>query len=293
MHPLEPILKHEPQTLSKIVLSHSFWLSVIKQFIHKRGFDAVSVLAYTSLLSLIPLLAVVVSLLSSSVLFQDAANEAVDQMLKFILPSAGENITGYLKQFTTQAAHLKGIGLGVLFVTVLLLLKTIDEKMNWVMSEHDQRHWGVSLLQYLGVTLLGPLLIGASVLLGSYLSALPFIAHLAEKTDWFSSMSFLLLSKLPVVLNGLGFTLLYKTIPYGHIHWRVALFGGLLTTLWILLFQKGFAFYLAWFPTYNLIYGAFAVIPIFLVWLYLIWWVVLFNATATKQLQDRLFPKNA
>lgn len=278
--------------LVSVLLKSDFWVSVVSSFVRKRGFDAVSVLAYTSLLSLIPLLAVVVSLLSSVPLFQNASILAMNQILAFIVPSVGSDVVLYLKKFTLQATHLKGVGLGILFITVLLLLRTIDEKINLVMSDKYHRHWKLSLLQYLGITLIGPLFIGAGVLLSTYLSALPLLTKFLDQASWVSLISISVLSIVPIILNGLGFALLYKTIPYGKIYWRVALFGGGLTAVCILILQKGFGLYLAWFPTYNVIYGAFAVIPIFLVWLYLIWWVILFNGAVTKKLQDRLSPRD-
>ena len=173
-----------------------------------------------------------------------------------------------------------------MFLTTLMLLWKVDEKLNGMWSESLTRKWWVSLLHYLGVSLLGPLLLGLSLLTSSYLLALPL---LAETTPWITQLTFGM-SLLPLLLSWLGFTFLFKFVPIAYVPAKIALLGGLFATLQLELLKYGFTLYVKWFPTYDLIYGAFAAIPLFLLWLYLIWFIVIWNGAFIVSLVKSVSP---
>jgi len=137
-----------------------------------------------------------------------------------------------------------------------------------------KRSWLKSIGHYLGVSLFGPLFILSSLLLGSFLVTM----HFFESTNVQSY------SGLVVLLMGLlGFTFLYKFIPICRPSWQAAFLGSILVTLLVELLKFFFSLYLAWFPTYNLVYGAFSAIPIFLLWLFCLWIIVIFSASFVYQ----------
>ncbi len=262
-----------------------FWLSVLRHFNRQQGSDSVAILAYTSLVGIVPMLAVMLSLFSVSSYFESFEQLVMDQVVHNLMPASQPMIEAYLLQFSQQAVQLKGPGILVMFLTSLLLLWKVDEKLNAMWPERTARKWWVSLLHYLGISILGPLLLGLSLVLSSYLLALPF---LVETMPWLKQAT-LGMAILPMLLSWLGFTFLFKFVPACYIPFNIALLGGFFAMFQLELLKYGFALYVKWFPTYDLVYGAFAAIPLFLLWLYLIWLIVIWNgafiATLMKWLE--------
>ena len=259
-----------------------FWKSVVMRFYKVKGLDAVVILSYTTLLSLVPLLGLMLSIFSMSDLFQSLSKEVLDLLVAHLLPQSGETIQQYLWQFSQQVAKLKGPSLIFILITTLILLWTIDDKLNSIWSSTLSRRWWVSLLHYLGISLLGPILLGGSLVLSSYLTAMPLISHMqnwvAQPLDW--------LHALPVLFNVLGFAFLFRFVPIVRVSWTSAMIGAVLAALLVEGLKNGFGLYLAWFPTYSIIYGAFAAIPILLLWIYSLWAVILISATVVFQLEN-------
>ncbi len=281
-----PSLKQAQFTLFPPLVQGVFWLSVFKHFNRQQGSDSVAILAYTSLVGIVPILAVMLSLFSVSSYFESFERLVMEQVVHNLMPASQPMIEDYLLRFSQQAVQLKGPGILVMFLTSLLLLWKIDEKLNAMWPERAIRKWWVSLLHYLGISILGPLLLGLSLVLSSYLLALPL---LTETMPWLKQAT-LGLATLPLLLSWLGFFLLFKFVPTCYIPPKIALLGGFFAMLQLELLKYGFALYVTWFPTYDLVYGAFAAIPLFLLWLYLIWFIVIWNgafvATLMKQIEQ-------
>lgn len=260
-----------------------FWKRVVVRFQQRQGMDAVGILAYTTLLGIVPMLAVMLSLFSVSPWFSDFEDLVMDQVVHNLIPSSQPVIESYLMAFSQQAVNLKGPGLVVMLVTTLMLLWKVDEKLNGLWPEVRRRRWWVSLLHYLGVSLLGPILLGLSLLTSSYLLAVPLLSEaypLLEKLTFGISL-------LPFVFSFLGFAALYKFVPRHKVSGKAAMIGGLFATVQLELLKEGFGFYVQWFPSYSLIYGAFAAVPLFLLWLYLIWFIVIWNGVVVSVLNPR------
>lgn len=253
-----------------------FWRRSFKHFYSKNGFDAAMVLAYTTLLSLVPFLAIMMSVLSVSDFFGSFQVHIMEQVIHHLLPTSTPVVEAYLIQFSEQAVALTWPSIAIMVLTVLLLLWKVDQTINLMWALPSERKWWVSLLHYLGVTLLGPILLGASLALSSFLLAAPLLTGVAL------DQSFLKL--LPILINLLGFWCLYLFVPVSVIRKRDAFLVALLATGLIEILKFGFALYVAWFPTFDLIYGAFAAIPLFLVWLYLLWVIVIGCAAVLYQL---------
>jgi len=272
-----------------IKVSHwRFWHRVFLHFKQRQGTDAVAILAYTTLVGIVPMLAVMLGMFSVSSYFAAFESLVMEQVVSNLMPNSQPVIEEYLVKFSQQAALLKGPGLVVMLFTTLLLLWKVDQKLNGMWSERLARKWWVSLLHYLGVSLLGPLLLGLSLMVSSSLLALPLFV---ETTPWVEKFT-ANMQIVPLLLAWLGFTALYKLVPVAKIPLSVALLSGLFAMLEIELLKSGFALYVEWFPTYALVYGAFAAVPLFLLWLYLLWFIVIWNGALVATILKENKPAN-
>ncbi len=152
----------------------AFWIQAAQNFIRKDGLDAVTVLAYASLVGLVPFLTIMLSVFSMSDSFQAFEEAVMDKVFHYLLPASTPMVESYLLQFSQQASKLHGIGIFSMLVIALLLLWTIDQKINAMWDKHLQRSWWVSLLHYIGISVVGPVLLGGSLVLSSVLLAAPF-----------------------------------------------------------------------------------------------------------------------
>ncbi|MDX1796212.1 MAG: YihY family inner membrane protein [Hydrogenovibrio sp.] len=262
----------------------SFWLGALRNFVNKDGIDAVTVLAYTSLLGIVPFLAMIISVLSVTDFFKAKTNEVLDLVLAHVLPSSSPVIEKYFIEFSGHASNLKGMGIAFIFLTSILLLWSIDTKINAMWDKRLKRRFWVSLLHYLSISLVGPLLLVGSLFLSSILMAYPL--------SFLTGYQAVLLDGLPFVINLFGFWFLYHYVPIVKVKSAAAFIGGLFAALEMEVLKEGFAVYVKWFPTYDLVYGVFSVIPLFLLWLYLVWMIVIFNASIVRQLDKSLKTSN-
>lgn len=248
------------------------------------GTDSAATLAYATLLSLVPLFALAISVLSVSPLLAQWQAQVMHFLLTMVSPDAIERVEPILLTVAQQAAQLKGPSLVGLLITVLFLLERIYRKIAAIWQAQPGTRLWVRVVHYLGISLLGPVLIGLSFWLSGLLAAWPLLAQwglwLPEKVQ--------LLKLLPIVMIFCGFYLLYRYVPPVPVRKRAALVGALLASIGLQGLKAGFALYLQWFPSYQLIYGALAAIPLFLVWLYLLWAMVLLVAAVVWQLDKLL-----
>lgn len=234
-----------------------------------------SSLTFTSVLGIVPLLAVILALFTAFPLFAEfqAALEAflADNLMP---PAVSSTVMGYLNLFATKASGLTTIGSLALMVTSIMLFRTIDDAFNTIWQVRQQRPMRQRILVYWAVLTLGPILTGASLWATSIMAS--YSAGYIEQLP--RGLGFVL-ALAPLVASVLGFAALFFFVPNRHVRARDALAGGLLTAIALASMRAGFALYLSRFPSYTVIYGAFATIPIFLLWIYLSWIAVLLGAT--------------
>jgi membrane protein len=212
--------------------------------------------------------------------FDQTMAQLQEFVLENFLPDARgiETIAAQVTEFSQNAGRLTAIGLGFFLVTAVMLMMTIDVALNRLFRVQRQRPMLQQVLIYWAVITLGPVLIGGSLSMTSFAVGASFgWLKLGYVADW-------LLGVLPFVFTCAALTLLYAVVPYRAVKFRDALIGGVVAGVIFELAKRGFAVYLARFPTYTLIYGAFATIPIFLLWLYMSWVVVLVGGTLTAVL---------
>jgi membrane protein len=163
-----------------------------------------------------------------------------------------------------------------------MMMATIEQTFNDIWRVRQQRRLLQRFLTYWAILTLGPLLIGASLSLTSQL----FSLALFDGRGVLHDARGMLLQALPVALEVLTFMMLYTLVPNAPVKWRHALVGGVFAALLFELAKHGFAYYVTRVPTYQTIYGALAALPIFLVWIYLSWLVILLGAVVTAHLSD-------
>ena len=237
-------------------------------------------LTYTTLLALVPVFAVTLTLTARVPMVRDFILQVKSFILKNFLPDvAGRMVGVYMEQFAQNAARLTVIGLVIILVTAIALLFTIDGAFNAIWRTKQRRSWWKRLLAYLSLLSFGPLLIGASLSITSYLVhwSSQFDRVLPLLDDW-------LLKIIPFGLTALALVLAYRTVPNRYVPTRHAIIGGVLAAILFEIVKHLFVAYIIRVPTYSLVYGAFASVPIFLLWLFCCWMVVLVGAEVTATL---------
>lgn len=234
-------------------------------------------LAYTTLLALVPLMTVSIAVFAAFPVADRLLEQLQDFVFENFVPAAGAVVQSYLAEFSVKAAKLTGPSFLFLVVTSLLLMASIDRAFNDIWRVQRQRRPVTKFLIYWAVITVGPLLMGLSIALTSYLLSLPLLTDAAGTIGGTSR----LLRLAPWLASTLAFTLLYMLVPLRRVRLRDALAGGVAAAVLFELAKRGFGTYLAYFPTYEAVYGALATIPIFLLWIFLSWLVTLFGAELT------------
>ncbi|MFT5311992.1 MAG: membrane protein [Paraglaciecola sp.] len=237
-------------------------------------------LAYVSLLSLVPFVMVFFTILSAFPAFAEVRGELESLIFNSFVPHAGGQVQQYITQFVANASKMGAIGILSLVVVALLLIGNIDKTLNRIWNVKSQRPAIFTFAIYWMVLTLGPLLIGSSVIVSSYLAG---FASSAEEFTF--GVTTALLKFVPFIASVSAFFIIYMLVPNKRINPRHGVFGALLAATLFELSKKGFALYIVSFPSYQLIYGAMAVIPILFLWVYLSWIVVLLGAEFTYVLE--------
>ncbi len=251
---------------------------VKQRFIADHCLGAAGSLAYTSLLALVPLFTIIFATLAAFPAFQEWRGDIENFIFRNFVPALGDQVRSYLVDFSDKARGLQTAGTIVLVLTVLAMMSTIESTFNVIWKIGRRRPLLIRFLVYWAVLTLGPLLIGASIFVTSYLVSLPFLSSDAETFGLKTG----LLALVPPFSTTLAFVMFFKLIPYRPVPFRHAFIGGLVAGVVFELAKRGFAVYVTQFTAQQAIYGAFATLPIFLLWIYLSWTVVLLGAEITQ-----------
>lgn len=255
---------------------------VVREFGRHQAAQNAASLTFATLLSLVPLMTVSLAVLYAFPVADQVQDSIQDWLFSNFVPASSEALQAHLQAFSDKASRMSGAGFAFLVVVALMLMGNIDRTFNVIWGTRRPRRALVKFLVYWAVLTLGPLLIGVSVVATSYLVTLPFLSDAAA-----SGVGRRLLGLMPVFTSTLAFSLMYAVIPNVRVRLRHALIGGLVAALLFEAAKRGFAAYITAFPTYEAIYGALAMVPIFLVWVYLSWMVTLIGAEVAHCL--RLF----
>lgn len=245
--------------------------TVLRRFVKRQSFDSASILSFSSLFALVPGLALGLSVFSLSPYFSEFQQSLEQFLFTQLLPQNHSAAQTYIHQFVSQAQSLKGVSSGFLIFAVMLLLFEVDKRINLMWHDVHHRHWMKGLVSYLFVLFLGPILLGASLFLSSYVAAMGVFSQL-PMIDYIPILT-------PLILSSVGFSILYYAVPLEKINYINALKAGVIAAILLELIKYALFVYIQYFPIYELIYGALSVMILFMLWIYLAWLIVLLGAS--------------
>jgi len=241
-------------------------------------------LTYMTLFAIVPLMTVVYAVFSMIPAFDGVAVQLQEMLFAHLVPETGRGLQSYLAEFSSQARSLTGAGVGMLVVTAYLMLTNIEQTFNDIWGVGRARSGLSSFLLYWAVLTIGPLLLGAGIGINTYLLSL----KLFFKEHDVLGVSPLVFQGLPFVFMALMFTLLFAAVPNCRVPVRYALIGGALTALFFELLKDLFSALVAK-SSFQLVYGAFAAVPLFLLWIHMVWVVILGGAVLVRTLAERAY----
>jgi membrane protein len=262
------------------------WLKTAREvalFAFRRGREVrlpevASSLTFTTVLSIVPLFAVALALFSAFPLFADFREALQSLVHRSLPPQIATTVLRYVGEFAQQATRLTAVGLVFLGLAALAMIMTVDRVLNDIWQVRSRRPFGQRVLIYWAIVTLGPILIGASLTASSYLWS-----QSEEAIQRMPALLRSLLDYAPVVLSGLAYAALYVFIPNRTVRWRDALIGGFVAAILAELLKGAFGLFIAR-GSVRSIYGAFAAVPLLLLWMYLSWYVLLFGAAIAATL---------
>ena len=240
-----------------------------------------SALSYTTLIAVVPLLVIALSIFAAFPLYDDIRVQVQDFLIHYFVPDLGENIQNYIQEFIGASAKLTSFGVVGLAITALLLLSTIENSFNFIFKVKKHRRISTKITLYWTIITLCPLLLGAAFSLKGYLLTLKYF-----KPDYLLGYNAFTTIVLPNIFTFGVLLFSYITVPNKKIRFSSAFYGALVAFVLMLVLRLGFSYFLALNMTYKTLYGALAVIPVLLVWMYLWWTVVLFGAIITAASDD-------
>lgn len=238
-------------------------------------------LAYVTLLSLVPFIMVTFTIMSAFPAFASVRSKLEHFVFSNFVPTASDVVHKYMTDFVGNASQMSAIGILSLLVVALMLISNVDKTLNRIWRTQSDRPIVYTFAIYWMVITLGPMLIGSSVVVSSYLTGLA-----AFTEEYTPGLGTFLLNLVPSGAAMLAFTILYMVVPNRRVFARHALVGAIVATIAFEITKSGFALYVTNFPSYELIYGALAVVPILFFWVYLSWIIVLFGAEFTCSLGE-------
>lgn len=263
----------------------NFWhfiCFVYQNFTRQKGVENAKSLTYMSLFAVIPLLTVLITILSAFPAFQVFGNQVQAMVFERLLPSSSSELENYFTGFSDQARNLTWVGALMLLVTSFLMLLNIESSFNRIWEVREPRKGLNSFLLYWSVMSLGPILLGLGFAISSYITSLNLFDNFLDISETLGTTS-LLLGVFPLILTAGAFTLLYTAVPNCRVRFHHGLIGGLIVALSFTLVKKVFTWFIS-MASYQLVYGTFAAIPIFLLWIYLCWVVILLGANLVRAL---------
>ena len=264
-------------TLRRLVSMARF---IFRSFLHDDCRQNAASLTYTTLFAVVPMMTVLFAVLSGVPALQRAGTHIQNFIFTHFLPDTGVKIQEYLGEFSRQASNLTAVGVLMLFVTALLMLMTIEKAFNEIWKVRQPRQNLVSFLRYWAVLSLGPLLLGVAFTVSSYLTSIRLLSGAEEIVGIVLPG----LQIMPLLFTGLAFTLLYVTVPNCKVPLKAGFGAGFFAAALFELAKRVFGLFVSNFSSYQLVYGAFAAFPLFLLWIYMSWMIILLGVEVSRAL---------
>ena len=251
---------------------------MLRRFLDDRCPQAAAALAYTTLFALVPLIAAVLGVLTAFPVFAEWRDQITQFMFNNFVPAAGDVIQGYFVQFAASASKATAIGVLVLLFSAVSLMISIEDAFDRIWRVPTGRTAAARFIMYWTVLTLGPLLLAAALAISSYVFALPMLAEAGESFQ----VKARVLGVLPFFILWFALSASYVLIPNRRVRLRDAAIGALVAAIAFEAAKRGFTSYVG--ASYNQVYGALAIVPIFIVWIYLSWIIVLVGASLAATL---------
>jgi len=263
--------------IEKLKLSGAYVAHITRRYDEVRCHTIAASLSYTSLLALVPMVAIFFVVLAAVPSLEEFRTEIKGFVFDNLMSASGDTLAEYFDGFIANAGKLTGFGIFGLAVTGMMLINTIFMAMNLIF--HVEKLYPVCLRigVYLGVLIAAPLVLAANFSLATYLMVMTKAAGVSAFTGVLGHLTYF----IPVLIIILGFSIFYKVAPNCRVQWRDALTGGFMAGLVFAVVRWLFGFYLIYFPTYQVIYGALSAVPVFLIWMFTSWTVILAGAVIT------------
>lgn len=260
--------------MAKIKKWLSFIVIVFTHFFADGCSYRAAALTYTSLLSLAPLMAVSFVILSAFPFFQSLTLKTQHFVLQYVATDSRDTIEQFLQSVIRQSRHLSFIGFSSLVIIAVLMIFNIEQAFNTIWHVKKHRHLISAFFLYLAVLIFAPVLLGLGLLLSAYVRSLPLITSFIS----YFGLTKIILLITPFCLSVIAFTFLYVAIPNCRVPWRYGFAAAIVAAILYETAKFSFTFYIQHFSSYTLLYGALAVWPIFLLWLYITWVIILLGA---------------
>ena len=259
-----------------------FFTSLVQDFLSHGCQKSAAALTYMTLFAIVPLMTVIYAVFSVVPAFDGVADQLQALVFDNFIPETGQEIKNYLSEFSSQARSLTGAGIGMLVITAYIMLTNIEKTFNHIWGVDKSRKGLSSFLLYWAVLSIGPILLGVGLGINTYLLSAKIMF---KEYDVLGFTAFLFRS-LPIVLTSVAFTLLFAAVPNCRVPMRYAAIGGVITALCFELLKILFSAFIAG-SSLKVVYGAFAVVPVFLLWMNLVWTVILAGAILVRTLAER------
>ena len=269
------VLKEKQKTVT------DFLYFLIKRAQNDSIFRVASSLAYTSLIAIVPLFAIGLAIFSAFPVFEDVRSQVETFLFQNLTPEFGQEISLYFTNIVKNAGQLTTIGVVGIAVTSILLLSTIENSLNFIFKVTQPRHITTKITLYWTVITLGPLLLGTAFSMRGYLYALQRFVDVNGETGQFF-FSYL----IPPMMTILSLMLVYILVPNKKVNVLNAFAGAVVAVILFWFLRQIFSMAILNNATYKTLYGAMAVIPVLLIWMYLSWAVVIFGAVVTAALDE-------
>lgn len=256
-----------------------FFYFLIKRAQNDTVLRVASSLSYTSLIALVPVLAIALAVFSAFPVFADIRMQIQEFIVHNLMPDAGQDISEYFAEFINATAKLTTIGVVGIALTAVLLLSTIENSFNFIFKVTHPRRFTTKITLYWTVITLGPLLIGTGLSLKGMVTFNTIFSAVPEAQIWLGNV-------LPAAITCLVLVGVYVFIPNKKVSFSSALVGALTAMGLFFVLKHGFALFMVKNDTYKTLYGAVAAVPLTLVWMYLYWAAVIFGAVVTAALDE-------
>lgn len=259
-----------------LTFGHFLW----QRFLDDKCFETSGALSYTTLVSLVPLTVAVLAMFAAFPMFEEARDTLINFVFSNFVPAAGETVQKALLDFASNARKLTGISILVMLFSAVSMMISIEDRLNRIWHVRQHRPWGPRLLLYWAALTLGPVLVVGGIAVTSYVAAVPMLHNAGEQLGIGQE----LLKAMPFVVTFLTLWLMYTTIPNRRVNKQHTAIGALLGAVLFEVARWAFTHYVRNAQNYQQIYGALAIIPLLLLWIYLSWVIVILCASVAASI---------